>query len=47
MPKKKIAHLFGLSKQTVVEDNTTRGIFTAERLVFVEFLEFIARLALL
>jgi hypothetical protein len=47
LPKKKIAHLFGLSKQTIIEDNTSRGIFMAERLVLVEFLEFIGRLALL
>ena len=45
LPKRKIAYLFGLSKQTVVEDNTARGIFQAERLVLVEFLEFIGRLA--
>lgn len=43
--KKKIAYLFGLSKQTIIEDDTARGIFQAERLVLVEFFEFLGRLA--
>ena len=47
LPKRKIAQLFGLSKQTIVEINTQKGMFQAYRLEEVEFLEFIGRLAVL
>jgi hypothetical protein len=47
LPKRKIAQLFGLSKQTIVEINTQKGMFRANRLDEVEFLEFIGRLAML
>jgi len=47
MTKRHIAFLFGMSKQTVIEDNTAKGIQLAENLTYPEFLEFVGRLALL
>lgn len=47
LTKRKIAHLFGISKMTVVEDTTEKGVYKLEHMKLVEFLEFIGRLAIL
>lgn len=45
LSKRNIGMLTALSKQTVIEDNIAKGAVLMQNLVFVEFLEFIGRLA--
>lgn len=40
-----ISMVFGMSKQTVINDNDEKGQAALLRMTFVEFLEFIGRLA--
>ena len=45
--EKEVRVVFALSKQSVRQDCTDQGILKLQRLLFVEFLEFLARLAVL
>ena len=45
--EKEVKILFGLSKQAIEKDCTDPGILQLRRLLFVEFLEFLGRLAIL
>ena len=47
LPKRKIVHLFGISKMTVVEDTSEKGVKELEHMRIVELLEFIGRLAII